>query len=80
MLPNVMLESAKIPTFSNWLDLMLNYTNNYYEVAIVRIWSWKKLNPLNAYYLNKLIVGNKTDNDLPLQNGLLKVERLFMCV
>lgn len=84
MLHNVMPEVAEYPsTFSNWLDLMLNYTNNYYEVAIVGPEVDEKIKSLNTYYLpNKLIVGSKTDNDLPLlKNRFVEGKTLiYVCV
>ena len=84
MLHNVMPEIAEYPsTFSNWLDLMLNYTHNYYEVAIVGSDLKDKLKDLNAQYLpNKLIVGSKTDNDLPLlKNRYVEGKTLiYVCV
>ncbi len=84
MLHNVMPEIAEYPsTFSNWLDLMLNYTNNYYEVAIVGSEVDEKIKSLNTYYLpNKLIVGSKTDNDLPLLKNRFVEGRtlIYVCV
>ncbi len=68
MLNNVKDEMIKyLSGFSNWFDLMLNYTNNYYEVAIVGTEVFEKLKDLNTYYLpNKLIVGSRSENNLPL--------------
>jgi uncharacterized protein YyaL (SSP411 family) len=84
MLHNVIPEVAEYPsTFSNWLDLMLNYTNNYYEVAIVGSKVDDKIKALNAYYLpNKLIIGSSTDNNLPLlKNRYVEGKTLiYVCV
>ena len=84
MLHNVMPEVAEYPsTFSNWLDLMLNYTDNYYEVAIVGSKVDDKIKALNAYYLpNKLIIGSSTDNNLPLlKNRYVEGKTLiYVCV
>ena len=84
MLHNVVPEIAEYPsTFSNWLDLMLNYTNNYYEVAIVGTDVTKKIKALNSYYLpNKLIIGSDTENNLPLlQNRFVEGKTLiYVCV
>jgi len=84
MLHNIMPEIAEYPsTFSNWLDLMLNYTNNYYEVAIVGTEVEEKIKDLNTHYLpNKLIIGSKTDNNLPLlKNRYVKGKTLiYVCV
>ena len=61
MLNNVKPEIEQYPSgFSNWLDLMLNYTQNYYEVAIVGEQVHEKIEQLNGTYLpNKLIIGSK---------------------
>ncbi|MEZ4798086.1 MAG: thioredoxin domain-containing protein [Flavobacteriaceae bacterium] len=84
MLHNVMPEIAQFPsTFSNWLDLMLNYTNNYYEVAIVGAEVYEKIKDLNSYYLpNKLIIGSESENNLPLlQNRYVQDKTLiYVCV
>ena len=68
MLNNVKPEMTQYPSgFSNWFDLMLNYTNNFYEVAIVGGAVFEKLEELNTSYLpNKLIVGSVGENELPL--------------
>ncbi len=84
MLNNVLPEIQDYPSgFSNWLDLMLNYTNPYYEVAIVGENAKKLLKQLNKNYIpNKLIVGSTTNNDLPLlKNRYSKDETLiYVCV
>jgi len=84
MLHNVMPEMSEYPsTFSNWFDLMLNYTNNYYEVAIVGSEVHEKIKELNTYYLpNKLIIGSKEDNELPLlKNRFIDGKTLiYVCV
>ncbi|MCB0463597.1 MAG: thioredoxin domain-containing protein [Flavobacteriaceae bacterium] len=84
MLHNVVPEIAQFPsTFSNWLDLMLNYTNNYYEVAIVGPDVHSKLKALNTYYLpNKLIIGSTSENNLPLlKNRFIEGKTLiYVCV
>lgn len=84
MLHNVMPEISEYPsTFSNWLELMLNYTNNYYEVAIVGAEVNDKIKTLNTYYLpNKLIVGSKTENELPLLKNRFSEGKtlIYVCV
>jgi len=84
MLHNIMPEIAEYPsTFSNWLDLMLNYTNNYYEIAIVGSKADDKIKAINTYYLpNKLIIGSKIDNHLPLlKNRYIEGKTLiYVCV
>ena len=84
MLNNVLPEMEQYPSvFPNWLDLMLNYSSNYYEVAIVGEDAKNKINELNKTYLpNKLIIGSTTENDLPLlKNRYVEGETyIYVCV
>jgi uncharacterized protein YyaL (SSP411 family) len=68
MLNNVKPEMEEYPSgYSNWLDLMLNYTSPYYEVAIVGKDAKQKIKELNTTYIpNKLIAGSITENNMPL--------------
>jgi uncharacterized protein YyaL (SSP411 family) len=69
--------------YSNWLDLMLNYTQPFYEVAIVGEQVHDKIIELNKTYIpNKLIVGSKTESKLPLlQNRYVEDETyIYVCV
>jgi uncharacterized protein YyaL (SSP411 family) len=68
MLNNVKPEMQEYASgYSNWLDLMLNYSNPFYEVAIVGKDAKQKLRELNKTYLpNKLIAGSTGENNLPL--------------
>lgn len=68
MLNNVKPEMSEYPSgYSNWFDLMLNYTNPFYEVAVVGKDAKQKIEEINAHYLpNKLLVGSTTENNLPL--------------
>ena len=84
MLNNVKSELEQYPSgFSNWLDLMMNYTESYYEVAIVGDQVHEKIKELNTYYIpNKLIVGSEKENNLPLlQNRYIEGNTLiYVCV
>tara|TARA_R110002074_G_scaffold44775_1_gene116352 strand:+ start:21346 stop:23379 length:2034 start_codon:yes stop_codon:yes gene_type:complete len=84
MLNNMLPELEKYPSaFSNWLDLMLNYTNNYYEVAIVGENAKEKLIDLNKTYIpNKLIAGSNLENDLPLLKGRYSEDKtlIYVCI
>lgn len=68
MLNNVKSDMQKYPSaYGNWFDFMLNYTQPYYEVAIVGKNVKQKITELNKTYLpNKLIVGSVGENKLPL--------------
>ncbi|TGV00902.1 thioredoxin domain-containing protein [Flavivirga rizhaonensis] len=84
MLNNVKPEMQAYPSgYSNWLDLMLNYTNPYYEVAIVGKDAKKKIAELNETYIpNKLIAGSTSDNNLPLLENRYSPNNtlIYVCV
>jgi uncharacterized protein YyaL (SSP411 family) len=68
MLHNV---SPKMPAYgagySNWGDLLLNYTGDYYEVALVGEEALTKAKAIQKHYIpNKLIAGSVKANALPL--------------
>ena len=71
MLNNVkseMLDNAS--SFSNWFDLMLNYSNPYYEVVISGKEAKAKLAELNKNYLPNILVSySDKESNLPLQRN-----------
>jgi len=78
--PEIMANAAG---FSNWLDLMLNYTKPFYDIAIVGTDYKSKIQVLNTYYYpNKIIVSSKTENNLPLlKNKYVKNKTLiYICI
>lgn len=68
MLNNVKPEIQEYGSgYSNWLDLMLNYTNPFYEIAIVGKDASAKISELNKTYIpNKLIAGSTSKNNMSL--------------
>ena len=70
MLHNVQPEIESYPSgFSNWLDLMANFQDNFYEVVVVGKDASKKIAELNARYLpNILIAGSTSESKNPLLN------------
>lgn len=84
MLNNVKLEMTEYPTaFSNWFDLMLNYTNPFYEVAIAGADAKQKIAKLNNYYIpNKLIAGSTIKSNMPLLENRYNPEQtlIYVCV
>ncbi|WP_431158920.1 thioredoxin domain-containing protein [Winogradskyella poriferorum] len=68
MLANISEDIASAPTaFTNWLELYLNYTKPFYEVAIIGPEAEMKLKDLNSHYLPNIIVAGSTiDDELPL--------------
>ena len=56
--------------YSNWFDLIYNLKSNYYEVAVVGESAIEKVEKINLKYIpNKLIIGSKSENNLPLLNN-----------
>ncbi|MCB4799299.1 thioredoxin domain-containing protein [Neotamlana laminarinivorans] len=84
MLNNVTLEMQDYPSgYSNWLNLMLNYTHPYYEVALVGNEAHKQLTELNKNYLpNKLIAVSKYENSMPLLKNRFTPDKtlIYVCV
>ncbi|MDO5979458.1 thioredoxin domain-containing protein [Flavivirga spongiicola] len=84
MLNNVKPEMQEYPSgYSNWFDLMLNYANPYYEVAIVGKDAKNKIAELNKTYIpNKLIAGSTSDNSLPLLENRYNPDNtlIYVCV
>uniref|UniRef100_UPI003567A23D thioredoxin domain-containing protein n=1 Tax=Seonamhaeicola sp. TaxID=1912245 RepID=UPI003567A23D len=84
MLNNVKPEIQEYASgYSNWLDLMLNYTNPYYEVAIVGPKAKQKIEELNQTYLpNKLIAGSLVKSNLPLLINRYNPDKtlIYVCI
>jgi hypothetical protein len=68
MLKNISVEIEQYPSgFSNWLDLLSNFQNNFYEVVIVGENALEKVNEFNKHYLpNIIIAGSKGESNGPL--------------
>ncbi len=83
MLKNVSTEIMQYPSgFSNWLDLLLNFKNNFYEVVIIGEDVDEKVKNINKHYLpNKIIAGSREENNGPLfQNRFVPNETLiYVC-
>ncbi len=69
--------------YTNWFDLIYNLKSNYYEVAIVGENSIDQVKKINLKYIpNKLIIGSKSENNLPLlKNRYVEGKTLiYVCV
>ena len=69
--------------YTNWFDLIYNLKSNYYEVAIVGENSIDQVKKINLKYIpNKLIIGSKSENTLPLlKNRYVEGKTLiYVCV
>ena len=71
------------PGYSNWLDLMLNYSEKFYEVVAVGVEAKEKIKKLNrVYYPNKLIAGSTKESDAPLLENRFDSNQtlIYVCV
>jgi len=69
--------------YSNWLDLMLNFSEPYYEVAIAGRNAKEILAQLNETYIpNTLIAGSRVESTMPLlENRFVDSKTLiYVCV
>ena len=84
MLHNIQPQISRYgPGYSNWLDLMLNFTDDFYEVVAVGANAKEKIKELNTvYYPNKLIAGGTTKSDAPLLEGRYDENEtlIYICV
>ncbi len=84
MLHNVLPEIETYPIgYSNWLDLLSNYQDKFYEVVIVGKNAVDKVKEINRYYLpNKLLAGSTVAQSSPLlEQRFMEGQTLFyICV
>ncbi|QTD36919.1 thioredoxin domain-containing protein [Polaribacter batillariae] len=84
MLNNVQPELESYPSgFSNWLDLMMNFSNPYYEIAVVGEKAKDKIKELNKNYIpNKLIAGSLGESNMPLLENRYNSSKtlIYVCV
>jgi len=84
MLNNVKERTQKYGSgYSNWLQLMANYTGDYYEIAISGENAFDKLLQINKKYIpNKLIAGSIKKSNLSLMEGRFNENEtlIYICV
>ncbi|WP_339656571.1 thioredoxin domain-containing protein [Flavobacterium frigidarium] len=84
MLSNIINDAIESPTaYYNWLDLMLNYTDNYYEIAISGKEAVSKLKELHTHYIpNILIAASTQESQLSLLQDRYDVGKtyIYVCV
>ena len=84
MLKNVLSEIKEYPSgFTNWLDLLSNFQNNFYEVVIVGKDGSAICRSRSPHYLHNIIIaGSKTENNGALfQNRYVPDETfIYVCV
>ena len=84
MLQTVKPEMQQYPSgYSNWLDLMLNYTNPFFEVVVIGQDVKTRIVELNTSYIpNKLVVGSAKEEYLHLlENKFVEDKTLiYICI
>lgn len=84
MLNNVFLKIDDAPSaYSNWLALMSNHSNPYYEIAISGSEALKKATALNSYYLpHIMIAGAFNKSNLPIMKNRFNAQNtlVYVCV
>lgn len=84
MVKNMVSNATNAPSgFANWLNVMLNYTKPYYEVAISGEDAIDKVEELTQNYLpNILISGATSESNLPLMKNRFNDDDtyIYVCV
>lgn len=84
MLKNVLEQISHHPRgFSNWLDLLMNFKSDFYEIVIVGNDAHEKSTELNRIYIpNKILAGSLSETENPLfQNRYQPGKTLtYLCV
>ena len=84
MLNNVKPKIDEYPAgYSNWLQLMSDFSSEYYEIAISGANAIGKLKEINQVYIpNKLIAGAIGKSEIPLMEGRFNddITFIYICV
>ena len=84
MLNNVKESITTYPGgYSNWLQLMSDFSTDYYEIAVSGADAMHKLKEINQTYIpNKLIAGSTKDSPIPLMEGRFNddITFIYICV
>ena len=83
MLKNILAEVESYPSgFSNWLDLLSNFQNNFFEIVVVGDSASEKIQEFYSHYLpNTILAASNVENNAPLfKNRFVKDETLiYIC-
>ncbi|MBT0607692.1 thioredoxin domain-containing protein [Aequorivita echinoideorum] len=82
MLKNVLPEIERYPSgFSNWLDLLQNFRNDFFEIVVVGKNALEKIEELNRHFLpNAVIAGSVGQNDSPLFKNRFQKDKTLIYV
>ncbi|NGX83358.1 thioredoxin domain-containing protein [Aequorivita sp. KMM 9714] len=83
MLKNVLAEVERYPSgFSNWLDLLSNFQDNFFEIVVVGDNASEKIQEFYSHYLpNTILAASNVESNAPLfKNRFVKDETLiYIC-
>ena len=66
---------------ANWMDLMINFTDPFYEIAVVGVDAEEKAKELNSHYIpNAILTGSKTESAMPLTKDRFSDNETFIYV
>ncbi len=82
LLKNIYSQLEKYPqAYFNWLDLLMNFTYKFYEIAILGENAKNELIEINKKYLpNKVVAGNTENSDLYLLKNRWKSKETWLYV
>ncbi|GAA4273978.1 thioredoxin domain-containing protein [Aquimarina gracilis] len=84
MLHNLKPQIESYPSgYSNWLDVMLNFSFNFYEVVVVGSECINRVKQLNTMYIpNKLLAGSAKDSHRNLLKNRFSQDKtlIYICV
>jgi len=64
---------------ANWMDLMLNFTRPFYEIAVVGVDAKEKVKELNLHYIpNTIITGSTKESEMPLLKSRFSDNETFI--
>ncbi len=84
MLNNIIVDAEQSPSgYANWLNLYLNYSNPYYEVAVSGAQAKEKIASITNHYIpNILLAGATNESNMPLMENRFNEDDtyIYVCV
>lgn len=66
---------------ANWMDLMINFTSPFYEIAVVGVDAEEKAKEFNSHYIpNAVLTGSKSESEMPLVKNRFSDKETFIYV
>lgn len=83
MLKSILPQIEQYPeAYGNWLDLGLNFTNDFLEIVVTGALAKEKIQKLNQFYIpNKVCVGSKEKSNLALLKNRFQKDKtlIYIC-